>query len=80
MKLVGKAFDIMGDAASTYRPACRPIMQNREISKIEKKLLIKQIKDRQQKAGKTPLNLKKKKKLPLTRLKRNMLIRNLRQL
>lgn len=57
MKLVGKAFDIMGDAASTYSQLVAN-MQNREISKIEKKY-DKQIKAAQ-KQVKTPLNLKKK--------------------
>lgn len=67
MKLVGKAFDIMGDAASTYSQLVAN-MQNREISKIEKKY-DKQIKAAQ-KAGKDTTKLEEEKEAAIDQIKK----------
>lgn len=67
MKLVGKAFDIMGDAASTYSQLVAN-MQNREISKIEKKY-DKQIKAAQ-KAGKDTTKLEEEKEATIDQIKK----------
>lgn len=67
MKLVGKAFDIMGDAASTYSQLVAN-MQNREISKIEKKY-DKQIKVAQ-KAGKDTTKLEEEKEAAIDQIKK----------
>ena len=67
MKLVGKAFDIMGDAASTYSQLVAN-MQNREISKIEKKY-DKQIKVAR-KAGKDTTKLEEEKEAAIDQIKK----------
>lgn len=67
MKLVGKAFDIMGDAASTYSQLVANI-QNREISKIEKKY-DKQIKVAR-KAGKDTTKLEEEKEAAIDQIKK----------
>lgn len=67
MKIVGKAFDIMGDAASTYSQLVAN-MQNREISKIEKKY-DKQIKAAQ-KAGKDTTKLEEEKEAAVDQIKK----------
>lgn len=67
MKLVGKAFDIMGDAASTYSQLVAN-MQNREISKIEKKY-DKQIKVAR-KAGKDTTKLEEEKEAAIEQIKK----------
>lgn len=67
MKIIGKAFDIMGDAASTYSQLIANL-QNREISKIEKKY------DKQiaaaRKAGKDTTTLEEEKEAAVDQIKK----------